>query len=65
MNQTSDLVGFSVVARLNHCYLAPYWSGKLNRSNMQGFQVSERTGIAKCESAENSRVLLEGKAING
>ena len=47
----------------SHCYLAPYWSKKLDKQKMSAFQVSERTGIIECELAENSRVLLRGNAI--
>ena len=46
-----------------HCYLAPYWSKKLDKQKMLAFQSSERTGILECELAENSRVLLRGNAI--
>lgn len=46
-----------------HCYLAPYWSKKLDKRKMLAFQASERTGIIECELAENSRVLLRGNAI--
>jgi PhzF family phenazine biosynthesis protein len=47
----------------SHCYLAPYWSKKLNKTKMMAFQASERTGIMECELVENNRVLLRGKAI--
>jgi len=46
-----------------HCYLAPYWSKKLNKSKMLAFQASERTGIMECELLDNNRVLLRGHAI--
>ena len=46
-----------------HCYLAPFWSKKLNKTKMLGFQASERTGIVECEIADNKRVLLRGNAI--
>ena len=46
-----------------HCYLAPYWSKKLNKTKMLAFQASERTGIMECELTDNNRVLLRGKAI--
>ncbi len=46
-----------------HCYLAPYWSKKLNKSKMLAFQASERTGVMECELADNNRVLLRGNAI--
>ncbi len=46
-----------------HCYLAPYWSKKLNKTKMLAFQASERTGIIECELVDNNRVLLRGNAI--
>lgn len=46
-----------------HCYLAPYWSKKLHKSLLLGFQASERPGSIECELAPNNRVLLRGKAI--
>jgi len=46
-----------------HCYLAPYWSKRLNKSKMLAFQASERTGIMECELLDNNRVLLRGQAI--
>jgi PhzF family phenazine biosynthesis protein len=46
-----------------HCYLAPYWSSRLNKTKMLAFQASERTGIMECELVDNNRVLLRGKAI--
>ncbi|MGD1045744.1 MAG: PhzF family phenazine biosynthesis protein [Bacteroidota bacterium] len=46
-----------------HCYLAPYWSKKLNKTKMSAFQALDRTGIMERELADNNRVLLRGKAI--
>ena len=46
-----------------HCYLAPYWSRKLNKTKMLAFQSSDRTGTIECELINNNRVLLRGKAI--
>ncbi len=46
-----------------HCFLAPYWSRKLNKTKMLAFQASERTGIIECELSNNNRVLLRGNAI--
>jgi PhzF family phenazine biosynthesis protein len=46
-----------------HCFLAPYWSNKLNKSRMIGFQESERTGIVECELVDDSRVKLRGNAV--
>lgn len=46
-----------------HCYLAPYWSKKLNKKKLIGFQESRRTGLLECELQENDRIKLRGKAI--
>ncbi|OFX87154.1 MAG: isomerase [Bacteroidetes bacterium GWF2_33_16] len=46
-----------------HCYLAPYWGQKLNKTVMTGFQASERSGTIECELIENNRVLFRAKAI--
>ncbi len=46
----------------SHCYLAPYWSAKLGKTTVTGFQESERTGIIQCELSGNDRVKLRGKA---
>lgn len=45
-----------------HCYLAPYWAKRLNKTELIGFQASKRTGIVKCNVMEK-RVLLKGKAV--
>jgi PhzF family phenazine biosynthesis protein len=46
----------------SHCYLAPYWSAKLAKPNLIGFQVSQRTGYVQCQH-DGDRVYLEGKAV--
>ena len=45
-----------------HCCLAPYWSGKLGKMKLRGYQASERGGIVETELL-GDRVLLRGKAI--
>lgn len=45
-----------------HCALAPYWSAKLDRSALVGYQASERGGTVRVRS-RGSRVELKGKAI--
>lgn len=45
-----------------HCYLAPYWGSKLNKTQLVGFQASARTGIVGCEWKQE-RVLLRGNAV--
>jgi predicted PhzF superfamily epimerase YddE/YHI9 len=46
-----------------HCYLAPYWSEKLEKTCMTGFQASSRTGVVECELSGKDRVTLRGNAI--
>lgn len=46
-----------------HCYLVQYWSNKLKKKKLTGFQASERTGKIECELVENGRVLLVGESI--
>jgi PhzF family phenazine biosynthesis protein len=45
-----------------HCYLAPYWGTKLDKTTLVGLQVSERTGVVGC-TWRGDRVILRGKAI--
>ena len=46
-----------------HCYLAPYWSKKLNKTCLTGYQASERGGTVICELSRPGRVKLRGKAV--
>ncbi len=46
-----------------HCYLAPYWSAKLGKNTLTGFQASKRGGVVECELADKDRVKLRGKAV--
>jgi PhzF family phenazine biosynthesis protein len=45
-----------------HCALAPFWSDRLGKSAMTGFQASPRGGIVQVRLA-GDRVFLSGKAI--
>jgi PhzF family phenazine biosynthesis protein len=45
----------------SHCCLAPYWSGKLNKSELLAYQCSSRGGVLRVKNA-GERVMLEGKA---
>jgi PhzF family phenazine biosynthesis protein len=45
-----------------HCCLAPYWAGKLGKSELVGFQASARSGTVHCRLA-GDRVLLGGTAV--
>ncbi|GLX66862.1 PhzF family phenazine biosynthesis protein [Paenibacillus glycanilyticus] len=44
-----------------HCALAPYWSRRLRKQALTGYQASSRGGIVKV-SASGGRVLLTGQA---
>lgn len=45
-----------------HCCLAPYWGEKLGKTEMVGFQASERSGVVRCTWAHD-RVILGGQAV--
>ncbi len=45
-----------------HCCLGPYWSEKLNKNSLIGFQASERGGTVRVK-ADGNRINLSGKAV--
>jgi PhzF family phenazine biosynthesis protein len=45
-----------------HCCLAPFWSERLGKSAMIGFQASRRGGVVHARLV-NDRVVLGGKAV--
>lgn len=45
-----------------HCCLAPFWSDRLDRTEMTGFQASSRGGIIRVRVTGN-RVILGGQAV--
>jgi PhzF family phenazine biosynthesis protein len=45
-----------------HCYLAPYWSARLGKTDLIGFQASQRNGYVRCRH-DRDRVYLEGSAV--
>lgn len=45
-----------------HCFLGPYWSEKLGKTELVGFQASRRGGTVRL-SVAGERVLLRGKAL--
>ncbi len=45
-----------------HCMLGPYWSARLSRPVVTGFQASARTGAVECEP-RGDRVLLRGHTV--
>ena len=45
-----------------HTLLIPFWSKKLNKTNLNAIQLSKRVGILKCEYL-NERVEMSGQAV--
>ena len=45
-----------------HCCLGPFWSGRLSKSQLMGYQASTRGGIVRVGLA-GRRVHLGGKAV--
>jgi PhzF family phenazine biosynthesis protein len=45
-----------------HCALAPYWQGKLGKSDFSAFQASQRGGVLRV-GARGERVRLCGQAV--
>ena len=45
-----------------HCVLAPFWSGRLGRTELTGFQASARGGVVRVRVA-GDRVMLGGQAV--
>jgi PhzF family phenazine biosynthesis protein len=46
----------------SHCLLAPYWSKRLNKTELYARQVSQRGGEMFCKY-QDDRVLISGKAV--
>jgi predicted PhzF superfamily epimerase YddE/YHI9 len=45
-----------------HCALAPFWSQRLGKTRMTGYQASPRGGTVRVE-VKGDRVLLGGRAV--
>jgi predicted PhzF superfamily epimerase YddE/YHI9 len=45
-----------------HCALGPYWSGRLGRRELIGYQASARGGTVRTR-VEGDRVVLGGRAV--
>jgi len=45
-----------------HCALAPFWSKRLGRTEMTGYQASARGGVVRVRDA-GDRVVLGGQAV--
>ncbi|MEI7578192.1 MAG: PhzF family phenazine biosynthesis protein [Armatimonadota bacterium] len=46
----------------SHCALAPYWSKKIGKAEMLGYQASRRGGFVRCQWSGGDRVTLIGQA---
>lgn len=46
-----------------HCALTVYWSGKLGKLKLKGYQASERGGYVATELLSNGRTKLIGSAV--
>lgn len=55
-------IGEDPVTGAAHCTLAPYWSVKLGKIQMTGFQASKRGGVVGVEF-NGDRVVLLGEAV--
>ncbi|MEO7473934.1 MAG: PhzF family phenazine biosynthesis protein, partial [Gemmatimonadales bacterium] len=45
-----------------HCALAPFWSARLGRTELLGYQASERGGLVRVRLRDD-RVHLGGNAV--
>jgi predicted PhzF superfamily epimerase YddE/YHI9 len=45
-----------------HCCLGPYWSQRLGRDDLVGYQASPRGGVVRVR-AGGERVTLSGQAV--
>ena len=45
-----------------HCALGPYWSARMGRSELVGYQASARGGVVRMRVTDE-RVLMSGKAV--
>lgn len=46
-----------------HCYLAPYWSGRLHKKRLHARQLSKRGGELECEILDGGKVALYGRCV--
>lgn len=46
-----------------HCYLAPYWSARLNKRRLHARQLSKRGGELECEILAGGQVALYGSCV--
>ncbi|MCG6962895.1 MAG: PhzF family phenazine biosynthesis protein [Acidobacteria bacterium] len=45
-----------------HCVLGPFWSGRLGRHNVVGYQASTRSGVVRVR-VRGERVAISGRAV--
>lgn len=45
-----------------HCQIADYWSGVLEKKEIDAYQASARGGYLHCELLENGRISISGEA---
>ena len=45
-----------------HCYLTPFWSRRLGKSDMMAYQASARGGVLRCR-LEKGRVFIAGQGV--
>jgi predicted PhzF superfamily epimerase YddE/YHI9 len=50
------------VTGLAHCVLAPYWQGRLGKTEFKAFQASARGGVLKVR-LEGERTCISGQAV--
>lgn len=46
-----------------HCALAPFWTARLGRDELLGYQASARGGYVRVRLADAGRVILAGQAV--
>lgn len=46
-----------------HCQIADYWSGVLNKADIEAYQASKRGGTLYCHLEGNGRIKISGKAV--
>jgi predicted PhzF superfamily epimerase YddE/YHI9 len=46
-----------------HCCLGPFWADRLGKTELTGFQASQRGGIVRVR-VKGDRVILGGQALS-
>jgi len=50
------------VTGATHTFLAKYWSNRLNKTKMNSYQCSERTGFMEVELTNNDKLIIKSMA---